>query len=156
MAHALEAFSLGAAAILTNACVLPLYPGLIAFLAGGADDKRRASGWLGLIVLLGVLTMMLVLGLLVYLLQQTFAALLPIVLPLVLRAGDRVWRAAAAGSQSVCALHDDADADAAQSLRGGLRLRAAAGADDAAVYRADHQQRIFSGREVIHVCWSMG
>src|SRR5215217_7373796 len=83
MAHAFEAFSLGAAAILTNACVLPLYPGLIAFLAGGADDKRRASGWLGLIVLLGVLTMMLILGLVVYLLQQTFGALLPIVLPLV-------------------------------------------------------------------------
>ncbi|MBI1259192.1 MAG: hypothetical protein GC204_17110 [Chloroflexi bacterium] len=82
MNHALEAFSLGAAAILTNACVLPLYPGLIAFLAGGADDKRRASGWLGLIVLLGVLTMMLILGLLVFILQQTFAALLPIALPL--------------------------------------------------------------------------
>lgn len=83
MSHALEAFSLGAAAILTNACVLPLYPGLIAFLAGGADEKRRASGWLGLIVLLGVLTMMTIIGLVVYLLQQTFGALLPIVLPLV-------------------------------------------------------------------------
>ena len=88
MAHALEAFSLGAAAILTNACVLPLYPGLIAFLAGSSGEKRPGcvSGtvaWLGLIVLLGVLTMMLILGLLVYLLQQTFGALLPIVLPLV-------------------------------------------------------------------------
>ena len=40
MAHAFEAFSLGAAAILTNACVLPLYPGLIAFLAGGANENR--------------------------------------------------------------------------------------------------------------------
>jgi len=49
VAHAFEAFSLGAAAILTNACVLPLYPGLIAFLAGGAGERRRLSGWLGLI-----------------------------------------------------------------------------------------------------------
>ncbi|MEO8394446.1 MAG: cytochrome c biogenesis protein CcdA [Chloroflexota bacterium] len=83
MAHAFEAFSLGAAAILTNACVLPLYPGLIAFLTGNSGENRRASGWLGLIVLLGVLTMMLVIGLVVFLLQQTFSALLPIVLPLV-------------------------------------------------------------------------
>jgi len=84
VAHAFEAFGLGAAAILTNACVLPLYPGLIAFLAGGgAQENRRSSGWLGLIVLLGVLTMMLLIGLIVFVLQQTFSVLLPVVLPLV-------------------------------------------------------------------------
>ena len=83
MTHAFEAFGLGAAAILTNACVLPLYPGLIAFLAGGTQENRRSSGWLGLIVLLGVLTMMLLIGLIVFVLQQTFSVLLPVVLPLV-------------------------------------------------------------------------
>ena len=85
MDQALQAFSLGSAAILTNACVLPLYPGLIAFMAGSADEneKRRSSGFLGVLVLLGVLTMMVIIGLIVYLLQATFGDLLPIVLPIV-------------------------------------------------------------------------
>ena len=46
MAHAFEAFSLGAAAILTNACVLPLYPGLIALdsaLGLGEIEAVRAT-----------------------------------------------------------------------------------------------------------------
>lgn len=85
MSELLTAFSLGNAAILTNACMLPLYPGLIAFLAGNADDSRsrRATGWLGLLVLAGILTMMLIIGLVLYLLQQSFGVLLPYVLPLI-------------------------------------------------------------------------
>lgn len=85
MDELLQAFSLGSAAILTNACMLPLYPGLIAFMAGSAGDERsrRASGWLGVLVLAGVLTMMLLIGLVLYLLQQSFGALLQYVLPLV-------------------------------------------------------------------------
>lgn len=85
MSDLLTAFSLGNAAILTNACMLPLYPGLIAFLAGNADDSRsrRATGWLGLLVLAGILTMMLIIGLVLYLLQQSFGVLLPYVLPLI-------------------------------------------------------------------------
>ena len=45
MSHWPEAFRLGSAAILTNACVLPLYPGLIAFMAGSAAKTvaRRAG-----------------------------------------------------------------------------------------------------------------
>ena len=34
--------------------------------AANSERSRRATGWLGLLVLLGVLTMMLVIGLIVY------------------------------------------------------------------------------------------
>ena len=81
----LNQFTLGNAAILTNACLLPLYPGLIAFLAGNAEQERsrRATGWLGVLVLAGVLTMMVLIGLVLYLVQATFGALLQYVLPLI-------------------------------------------------------------------------
>lgn len=79
----LTAFSLGSGAILTNVCLLPLYPGLIAFLAGSAnnDKAQRASKWLGLIVLLGILSMMMLIGLLLTLLQASFGPLLTVLLP---------------------------------------------------------------------------
>ena len=78
-------FLLGNASILTNVCLLPLYPGLIAFLAGTSrDDKARSvSGWLGLVVLAGVLTMMMGVGLILFLLQTSFGAVLPWLLPLI-------------------------------------------------------------------------
>lgn len=80
-----RAFGLGNAAILTNACLLPLYPGLIAFLAGNAGDERarRATGWLGLLVLAGILTMMTAVGLALFLLKQSFGDALSLLLPLV-------------------------------------------------------------------------
>ena len=83
MHELLQAFLLGNAAILTNICILPLYPGLIAFLAGNAGNERaqRATRWLGLLVLAGVLTLMLVVGWLLYVLQASFGEILPIVLP---------------------------------------------------------------------------
>ncbi|MCB9431461.1 MAG: sulfite exporter TauE/SafE family protein [Ardenticatenaceae bacterium] len=85
MSELLQAFLLGNSAILTNVCVLPLYPGLIAFLAGNAQNERaqRATKWLGLLVLLGVLTLMTVVGLLLYLLQQSFDKILPVLLPII-------------------------------------------------------------------------
>ncbi len=85
MQELLTAFSLGNAAILTNACLLPLYPGLIAFLAGKAQDERsrRATAGLGVLVLAGVLTMMVVVGLVLYLLQQSFGDALSVLLPLI-------------------------------------------------------------------------
>lgn len=77
----LEGFLLGNASILTNVCLLPLYPGLIAFLAGNANDERsrRTMGWLGLLVLLGVLTMMLVIGLVFSALSSLYLDILPFV-----------------------------------------------------------------------------
>ncbi len=85
MAELLQAFILGNGAILTNVCVLPLYPGLVAFLAGNAQNERaqRATRWLGLLVLAGVLTLMTVVGLVLFLLQQTIGVLLPVVLPVI-------------------------------------------------------------------------
>lgn len=81
----LQAFILGNTAILTNVCILPLYPGLVAFMAGNATNERaqRATKWLGLLVLLGVLSLMLVVGALLYALQRSFGDILPFVLPVI-------------------------------------------------------------------------
>ena len=80
-----QAFILGNIAILTNVCILPLYPGLIAFLAGNAGNDRmqRATRWLGLLVLAGILSLMIVIGWLLYTLQASFGGLLPYLLPLI-------------------------------------------------------------------------
>ncbi len=79
------AFLLGNAAILTNVCLLPLYPGLIAFLAGNAGNERtkRVTPWLGLMVLLGILSLMTGVGLVLYLLQASFGGLLGWLLPII-------------------------------------------------------------------------
>lgn len=85
MSEWLTAFSLGNAAILTNACLLPLYPGMLAFLAGNADREhaRRASAALGVLVLAGILTMMIVIGAVLHLLQSSFGDVLQFLLPLI-------------------------------------------------------------------------
>lgn len=79
------AFLLGNAAILTNACLLPLYPGLIAFLAGNANSERStwATGLLGVLVLAGILTMMLLVAGLLFLFRAQFGNVLPILLPII-------------------------------------------------------------------------
>ena len=78
-----QAFILGNGAILTKVCMLPLYPGLVAFLAGNAGNERtrEAAKWLGFLVLGGVLSMMLLVGWLLYIFQRSFGALLPVLLP---------------------------------------------------------------------------
>jgi len=80
----LEGFGAGSASILNTACLLPLYPGLIAFLAGnaGSERSRRATGWLGLLVLAGILTMMLLIGLALSLARASFGGLLAYLLPI--------------------------------------------------------------------------
>ncbi len=85
MSQLIEAFVLGNSAILTNVCILPLYPGLIAFLAGNAknEEAQKATRWLGLLVLAGVLTLMTIVGGILYLLQQSFGAILPVLLPVI-------------------------------------------------------------------------
>ena len=83
MNQLVEAFVLGNASILTNVCMLPLYPSMVAYLAA---DSGRARGWSGLpgvLVLAGVLAMMTVVGLALFLLRQSFGAILPWLLPLV-------------------------------------------------------------------------
>lgn len=88
-------FTSGVPAILTNICVLPLYPGMIAFLtgqlrAGDAGEGGRftrfaywQSGLLGLMVLLGVMTLMLLVGFLFWALNTAIASVLPVILPII-------------------------------------------------------------------------
>jgi cytochrome c-type biogenesis protein len=65
--------------------MLPLYPGLLAYMAANAQNEgaQKAMKWLGVLVLLGVLTMMVFVGGLLFVLQQSFGSILPIVLPLI-------------------------------------------------------------------------
>lgn len=76
-------FAIGLLATLTP-CVLPLYPGFLAYLAARREDgnRSRAARWLGLVVLAGVLTTMLVLGALMALLAVSTSSVLRIVTPL--------------------------------------------------------------------------
>lgn len=65
MNELISAFSLGNAAILTNSCLLPLYPGLIAYLAGNTNSthSKKLMTLLGVLVLAGVMSTMLIFGL---------------------------------------------------------------------------------------------
>lgn len=80
-----QGFLLGNGAILTNVCLLPLYPGLIAFLAGNANNEssKKATKFLGLLVLAGVLTLMLLMSIVVFTLQASFGVFLNWLLPLI-------------------------------------------------------------------------
>ena len=63
----LTSISLGLVAT-TSPCVLPLYPGFLAYLSGGQEafaQRRYGRYFLGFFVLAGVLTMMLALGLII-------------------------------------------------------------------------------------------
>jgi cytochrome c-type biogenesis protein len=77
------AFVIGLYATLSP-CALPLYPGFLAYLAARRDDgiPSRAARWLGLVVLAGVLTTMLVLGALMAALAVSTSSVLRIVTPL--------------------------------------------------------------------------
>jgi cytochrome c-type biogenesis protein len=81
MSIIIEGFLLGMSSILTNVCLLPLYPGMIAFLAGNLDNtsekKQGTMLFLGVLALLGVLSMMLVLGLLFSAISGIYGNALP-------------------------------------------------------------------------------
>jgi len=64
-------------------CVLPLYPGYLAYLSGAHDEaKGKARYFLGFFVLAGVLIMMLALGLVIALLSISVGRALSIIIPL--------------------------------------------------------------------------
>jgi cytochrome c-type biogenesis protein len=65
----------------TSPCILPLYPGFLAYLSG-QSEMGRPKYFLGLLVLSGVLTMMLALGGLIALLAIPVGSVLVYVLPL--------------------------------------------------------------------------
>jgi cytochrome c-type biogenesis protein len=78
------AFTLGLASA-ASPCLLPLYPSFLAYLSTnvGALEGRRASGLLGLVILAGVLTTMLVVALVLVAVSVPIGSLLGIVIPLV-------------------------------------------------------------------------
>lgn len=75
-----EAFALGNAAIAGNVCLLPLYPGLFVMLANA--PSQRSTKWLGVIVLAGVVTFMILLGFAFHQLRRSVADVLDWLLPL--------------------------------------------------------------------------
>lgn len=79
----LTSISLGLLAS-TSPCVLPLYPGFLAYLSSGQEElaSRRGRYFLGFFVLAGVLTMMLALGLLIALLSISVGRALSVLIPI--------------------------------------------------------------------------
>jgi cytochrome c-type biogenesis protein len=67
-------------------CLLPLYPGFLAYLAGNAASLggRRATGLLGLLVLAGVLSAMVLVGVVLTVLAVPLGSVLGYVIPLVI------------------------------------------------------------------------
>ena len=79
----LTSISLGLLAT-TSPCVLPLYPGFLAYLSGGQEAlAQRPYGryFLGFFVLAGVLVMMLALGLIIALLSISVGQALSVIIP---------------------------------------------------------------------------
>lgn len=85
MGEYFQAFLLGNGAILGNVCVLPLYPGLIAFLGGttASGSSSRSRPLMGIVVLAGVLSVMLLLGFALYQLQVAFSDIFDWFLPVI-------------------------------------------------------------------------
>jgi len=69
----------------TSPCVLPLYPGFLAYISGGQQGLQGKIGryFLGFFVLAGVLTMMLALGGIIALLSISVGRALSIIIPIV-------------------------------------------------------------------------
>jgi cytochrome c-type biogenesis protein len=79
---ALTSFALGLLAT-TSPCLLPLYPGFLAYLSGQAgSDTGRVRYFLGVFVLAGVLTAMLLLGAVMAALSVSIGHVLAILVPL--------------------------------------------------------------------------
>jgi cytochrome c-type biogenesis protein len=79
----LTSLSLGLLAT-TSPCVLPLYPGFLAYISGGQEGLQNKSSryFLGFFVLAGVLTMMLALGGIIALLSISIGRALAVVIPI--------------------------------------------------------------------------
>ena len=78
----LSALGLGLLAS-TSPCILPLYPGYLAYIAGlDGEGNQRGRHFLGFFVLAGVMSMMLLLGLLIALLSVSVSRALTVVIPL--------------------------------------------------------------------------
>jgi len=78
----ISAFFLSGLLAALSPCVLPLYPGFMAYLGGQVLGRRRVHVLLGLLTLLGVLTMMLLLGVAVASLRLALGQVLSVAAPL--------------------------------------------------------------------------
>jgi len=76
----LTSISLGLLAT-TSPCILPLYPGFLAYLSGSQTEGKKSRYWLGVFVLFGVLVMMLALGGVISLLSISIGNALSIIIP---------------------------------------------------------------------------
>lgn len=85
MAEYVEAFSLGNAAILSNVCLLPLYPGMVVMLSARLSNPRSrlSTMTLGLAVLAGIVTFMITIGFVLYQASRAVADILDWLLPLI-------------------------------------------------------------------------
>ena len=83
MTELVEAFGLGLLSAATP-CLLPLYPAFIAYLAANATALagRRAAAFLGVVILAGVLTTMIVAGIVITLLALPLGAVLVWLVPI--------------------------------------------------------------------------
>jgi cytochrome c-type biogenesis protein len=81
-------FGLGLASA-ASPCLLPLYPAFLAYLTGasgreaGTAAGRRVSGFLGLAVLAGLITSMLIIGMIVVALSAPISSLLGFAIPVI-------------------------------------------------------------------------
>lgn len=84
VAGLIENFLLGVATPLSAACVIPLYPAFIAYLAStGGEDESRSVLLLGVLVMGGVLAFMAALGILfTFVLQESISAVVADVSPI--------------------------------------------------------------------------
>jgi cytochrome c-type biogenesis protein len=76
----LTSISLGLLAT-TSPCILPLYPGFLAYLSGSQTEGKKSRYWLGVFVLFGVLVMMMALGGVISLLSISIGSALSIIIP---------------------------------------------------------------------------
>ena len=77
----LTSISLGLLAT-ASPCILPLYPGFLAYLSGNQASTSKMRYFLGIFVLLGVLTMMLLIGFIITLLSVPIGSFLAYVIPI--------------------------------------------------------------------------
>jgi cytochrome c-type biogenesis protein len=66
----------------TSPCVLPLYPGFLAYLSGQSETATKLRYFLGLFVLAGVLSMMIALGGLIAMLSVSIGRVLAFIIPI--------------------------------------------------------------------------
>ena len=78
----LTSISLGLLAS-ASPCIIPLYPGYLAYLSGTANGElKKGRFFLGFFVLAGVLSMMLILGLIIALLSVSVGRALSVIIPI--------------------------------------------------------------------------